>query len=186
MILDYKPFVRYDVFPFLFQYEVVNVVPNRSFTFPKIFKITWYCLFFFMYNLNSTLFRREIEIDVKLVGNLLWIIILPWNRSLSDHFCNCVYQDSKKVTQSIVFKRWGGNRYFSTNLYPLQTTFPQTCTLYKPVLITKLYCFTNLYCILTSTELGYVLSFALGFSCFTLLFVSFMYGCTVYVCLSWA
>ena len=33
-------------------------------------------------------------------------------------------------------------------------TLPLTCTLYLPVLITKLNCFTNLYCILTSTEPG--------------------------------
>ena len=31
------------------------------------------------------------------------------------------------------------------------------CALYKRVLITKLYCFTNLYCILTGTELRDVL-----------------------------
>ena len=53
-------------------------------------------------------------------------------------------------------------------------TFSLTWTLSKPVLITKLYYFTNLYCILTGTELVRTW-FAPGFSCFTFLSVC-MYG----------
>ena len=56
-------------------------------------------------------------------------------------------------------------------------TFPLACTLYKPVLITKLYYFTNLYCILTSTELRDVF----GLPRVSPVSPVCLYVCTVYI-----
>ena len=65
------------------------------------------------------------------------------------------YSGNKRYHNFKIFvSNWQRKDYIVEVLMREKGTFILTCFLAEPILITKLYCFINLYCVLSSTEPG--------------------------------